>query len=66
MELQYSIINKEPKKIEKISDEAKDLLKGLLNKNPKKRLTIDQILNHPWLKKDNNCFFKEIFNIYKI
>ena len=52
--LQYSIVYKEPKKIEKISDEARDLLKGLLNKDPKKRLTCDQILNHPWL---NN--FKE-------
>ena len=49
-ELQYSIINKEPKKIEKISPEARDLLKGLLNKDPKKRLKIDEILNHPWLK----------------
>ena len=52
IELQYSIINKEPKHIEKISDEARDLLKGLLNKNPNKRLTIDQILEHPWLKMD--------------
>ena len=52
IELQYSIINKEPKKIEKISDEARDLLKGLLNKNPHKRLTIEQILNHPWLQTD--------------
>jgi serine/threonine protein kinase len=50
IELQYSIINNEPKHIEKISDEARDLLKGLLNKNPNKRLTIDQILNHPWLQ----------------
>ena len=48
-ELQYSIVYKEPKRIEKISDEARDLLKGLLNKDPKKRLTIDEILNHPWL-----------------
>ena len=47
--LQYSIVYKEPKKIEKISDEARDLLKGLLNKDPKKRLTCEQILNHPWL-----------------
>ena len=57
IELQYSIINKEPKKVEKISDEARDLLKGLLNKNPKRRLTIEQILNHPWLmdeEKNNN------------
>ena len=53
-ELQYSIINKEPKHIEKISDEARDLLKGLLNKNPNKRLTIEQILNHPWLKIDES------------
>ena len=52
IELQYSIINNEPKYIEKISDEARDLLKGLLNKNPNKRLTIDQILNHPWLQMD--------------
>jgi non-specific serine/threonine protein kinase len=52
IELQYSIINKEPKKIEKISDEARDLLRGLLNKNPQKRFTIEQILNHPWLKSD--------------
>ena len=52
IELQYSIINNEPKHIEKISDEARDLLKGLLNKNPNKRLTIEQILNHPWLQMD--------------
>ena len=51
-ELQYSIINKNPKRIKKISPEARDLLQGLLNKDPSKRLTIDQILNHPWLKKD--------------
>ena len=51
-ELQYSIVNKSPKHIEKISDEARDLLHGLLNKDPEKRLTIEQILNHPWLKSD--------------
>jgi serine/threonine protein kinase len=44
----------EPKKIEKISPKAKDLLHGLLNKDPNKRLTIEQILNHPWLKEDEN------------
>ena len=48
-ELQYSIVYREPKYIENISDEARDLLKGLLNKDPKKRLTCEQILNHPWL-----------------
>ena len=59
-ELQYAIVNKEPKKIENISDEAKDLLKGILNKDPNKRLTVEQILNHPWLSdinKNNNHLF---------
>ena len=45
-DLQYSIINKNPKKIKKISSEARDLLHGLLNKDPNKRLTIDEILEH--------------------
>ena len=65
-ELQYSIIHKNPKHLEKISDEARDLLHGLLNKDPKKRLTIEEILNHPWLKSEeennNNDY---IFNNHK-
>ena len=64
IELQYSIINKEPKKIEKISEEAKDLLKGLLNKNPHKRLTIEQILNHPWLKSDEKNIKNKKYHLF--
>ena len=52
--LQNQIVNVKPKEIENISIEAKNLLKGLLNKNPLKRLTCSQILNHPWLKHSNN------------
>ena len=52
--LQNQIVNVKPKEIENISIEAKNLLKGLLNKNPSKRLTCSQILNHPWLKHSNN------------
>ncbi|KAI7891443.1 kinase-like domain-containing protein [Mucor mucedo] len=33
-----------------ISEEAKHLVKHLLNINPKKRYTIDQFLAHPWMK----------------
>lgn len=33
-----------------ISDEARDLIRGLLRKEVSKRFTIDQILNHEWLK----------------
>jgi serine/threonine protein kinase len=31
--------------------ESRDLIKGLLTRNPKKRLTVDQALKHPWLAK---------------
>ena len=54
-ELQNNIINNEPKYIEKISDEARDLLKKILNKNPNERLNCDQILNHPWLTGNKNA-----------
>ena len=53
-ELQFSIINNEPKRIENISREARDLLKGLLNKDPDKRLKCDEILAHPWFKDVND------------
>jgi serine/threonine protein kinase len=32
-----------------ISDEAKDLIKLILVRSPKKRLTLEMILRHPWL-----------------
>ena len=52
-EIKLAIINKEPNEIENISTEAKDLLNGILNKDPNKRLTIEQILSHPWLNSLN-------------
>lgn len=33
-----------------VSDEAKDLVKKMLCKNFKKRISANEILNHPWLK----------------
>ena len=59
-------INNNPKKIEKISDKARDLLHGLLNKDPNKRLTIDEILNHPWLKSEETDRHYNINNKYKL
>jgi non-specific serine/threonine protein kinase len=50
--LKKAILNNNPKKIEKISDNARDLLHGLLNKDPNKRLTCDEILKHPWLNNE--------------
>ena len=52
--LKQAIMHSNPKKIENISEKAKNLLDGLLNKDPNKRLTIEEILNHPWLKEDEN------------
>ena len=37
-------------KIEDVSNEANDLIEGMLKLDPKKRITIDEILRHPWLK----------------
>lgn len=34
---------------QQISKEAKDLIQRLLNKNPSERLTLDEVLQHPWV-----------------
>ena len=52
-DLQYEILNSPLKNINDVSLEANDLLKGVLNKDPNKRFSIDDILNHPWLKCDD-------------
>lgn len=47
----YSFIRSKPLKIPKtliISHEAKDLLNGMLDVCPRKRLSIHQILDHSW------------------
>ena len=54
LELQYSIVNNEPKEIENLSNEGKDLLRKILQKDPKKRITCEEILNHPWMKGISN------------
>ena len=47
------------------SNEAKDFLDKLLQKEPEKRLNIDQILNHSWYKK--NCkIFSSKLNVFVI
>ncbi|RXI03138.1 hypothetical protein DVH24_003790 [Malus domestica] len=35
-----------------ISTQAKDLVRRMLNSDPKQRLTAFQVLNHPWIKDD--------------
>jgi len=37
-----------------VSEEAKDLIRGLLTVNPEKRLTVEQALAHPWCTKSEH------------
>lgn len=48
-ELQKMIIKADYKLQDCISQEARDMLSGLLEKDPVKRLTTRQILAHPWM-----------------
>ena len=50
-ELENTITKGVFKPLEDVSSEANDLIKGMLQVNPKKRFGIDDILNHPWLAK---------------
>ena len=54
IKLKYGLSKREPKYLENISDELRDLLKGLLNKDPNERLNVEQILNHPWFSNVNS------------
>lgn len=36
-----------------VSEEGKDLIFKLLRKNPKERITIDKVLEHPWITESN-------------
>ncbi|KAK8504833.1 hypothetical protein V6N13_056164 [Hibiscus sabdariffa] len=38
-----------------ISPQAKDLVKKMLTLDPKKRLTAQEVLNHPWIKEDGEA-----------
>ena len=48
-ELQKLIMKAEYKLQDCISKDARDMLSGLLEKDPTKRLTVKQILGHPWM-----------------
>lgn len=50
-EIYQSILNKELTFSDDTPEDLKDLLCRLLDKNPKTRITIDQIKKHPWMTK---------------
>ncbi|KAK1356593.1 hypothetical protein POM88_049849 [Heracleum sosnowskyi] len=39
----------------KVSDSAKDLVRKMLNPDPKKRLTAQEVLDHPWIQNDKKA-----------
>ena len=49
-----------------ISEEAKDLISKLLIKNPKKRLSAEDALKHPFFKIDTSDRFTSKISLYKI
>ena len=58
-DLQSAIINLPYKKIDDVSEDANDLLKNILEKDPAIRFTPDQILEHKWMNEhgnDDDCF----------
>ena len=56
-ELYKNIIDAKVKNIKGASKEVNDLIKKILNPNPRKRITISKIKNHPWFNLfDNNNF----------
>ena len=50
-EVKESILKGVYDPVEDISSEASDLIEKMLNLDPNKRITVDEILKHPWLKK---------------
>ena len=53
-DLQNLIMTGNFKEIPDLSKESNDLLHKLLQVNPKKRITIDEAMNHPWFNNINN------------
>jgi serine/threonine protein kinase len=42
------------KQWEQISDSAKDLVKQMLVVDPNNRITVEEALNHPWIRVKTN------------
>jgi serine/threonine protein kinase len=55
-ELHKLIIRGNYQPLKEVSEEAQSLLTALLEIDPKRRISIDQILNHPWIRTSDNKF----------
>lgn len=59
-ELYKNIIEAKVKNIQGVSKEVNDLIKKILNPNPRKRITISKIKGHPWFNLFNNNNFDKL------
>ena len=48
-----------------ISEQAQDLIKRLLNKNPKERIKLEEILEHDFFKKDKIPKILPLYSLFK-
>ena len=65
-DLQNMIISGTFKEIPDLSRECNDLLHKLLQTNPKKRITVDEALNHSWFNNVNNIGVNNNFEDNKL
>ena len=65
MQLHKHILSGKFPKLQNISNDLNDLIYKILEINPRKRITIDEILEHPWIKieEDNKIFEENLNNI---
>ena len=65
-QLHESILSGDFPRPKDVSNELNDLLSKILNTNPKKRISLKNILLHPWFNNDNNLNKngKKSFNIF--
>lgn len=59
-QLYKKILNAEYKIPSFVSKDGTDILKGILETDPDKRLTIEQIRNHPWYKQNDEVIYNGI------
>jgi serine/threonine protein kinase len=61
--LQYEIVNSHFPEIEHVSTECNDLLRKMLEKDPYKRITIENVLKHKWFINDDNISYINSNNV---
>lgn len=65
-EIYSNIVNKPMKFSSRASDDVRDLLKNILQFKPANRLSMEGILEHPWVKKYSKLqMLQELTNVAK-